>query len=43
VTSLAPIVAFDAIAMLAFSWVELTNVVELTVIPVPENVTVAPV
>jgi hypothetical protein len=39
VTLRAPVVAFDAIVMLALSEVALTNVVELTVIPVPENAT----
>ena len=38
----APVVAPDAIVMLAVSDVALTNVVEFTVIPVPENATVAP-
>ena len=35
----APVVAFDAIVMSAVSEVALTNVVELTVMPVPENAT----
>jgi hypothetical protein len=37
-----PVVALDATVMFAFSSVELTNVVELSVTPVPENDTVAP-
>jgi hypothetical protein len=42
VTSLLPVVAVAAIVMLTVSCVALLNVVELTVIPDPENVTVAP-
>jgi hypothetical protein len=41
VTALLPVVAFDAIEMVAVSWVLLTNVVEFTVIPLPK-VAVAP-
>jgi hypothetical protein len=37
-----PVVALDATVMFAFSSVALTNVVELSAIPVPENDTVAP-
>ena len=37
-----PVVALPEIVMFAVSDVELTNVVEFTVIPVPENATVAP-
>jgi hypothetical protein len=37
-----PVVAFPATVMLAVSEVELTNVVEFTVIPVPENETASP-
>jgi hypothetical protein len=37
-----PVVAFPATVMLAVSWVAETNVVELTVMPVPENDVVAP-
>jgi hypothetical protein len=43
VTLRAPVVAPAAIAMFAVSCVALTNVVELTVIPVPENDADAPV
>jgi hypothetical protein len=39
---LAPVVAFEATVILAVSWVELTKLVELTVMPVPENEAVAP-
>src|SRR6266540_6131330 len=42
VTSRAPVVAPAEIVRLAVSWVELLNVVELTVMPVPERVTAAP-
>ena len=42
VTLPAPTAAVGAIAMFAISVVELENVVELTVIPVAENATVAP-
>src|SRR5919204_229136 len=42
VTSPAPVVAVAAMVMLAVSEVLDTNVVELTVMPVPENDTVAP-
>jgi hypothetical protein len=42
VTLRAPVAALEAIVMLAVSEVALTNVVEFTVIPVPENATVAP-
>ncbi len=42
VTLRAPVVAFAATVMLAVNEVALTNVVELTVIPVPENAAVAP-
>ena len=37
VTVRAPVVAIDAIVMFAVSWVALTNVVELTVIPAPKD------
>jgi hypothetical protein len=43
VTLRAPVVAPAAIAMFAVSCVALTNVVELTVIPVPENDAASPV
>ena len=42
VTLPAPVLAEPEIVMLAVSWVALTNVVELTVIPAPENVAAAP-
>jgi hypothetical protein len=42
VTFRADLVALLAIVMLTLSEVELTNVVEFTVIPPPENATVAP-
>jgi hypothetical protein len=42
VTLRVPVVAPDAIVMFAVSDVALTNVVELTVIPVPENDADAP-
>jgi hypothetical protein len=42
VTFRTPAAALAATVMLAVKDVELKNVVELTVIPVPENVTVAP-
>jgi hypothetical protein len=42
VTEPAPSVAVEAIVMLAVSVVELTNVVEFTVIPVAANEAVAP-
>ena len=42
VTLRAPVVAPAAIVMLAVTWVALLNVVELTVMPVPENEAVAP-
>jgi hypothetical protein len=42
VTFRVPVVAFPATVMLAVSEVELTNVVEFTVIPVPENETASP-
>ena len=38
----APVLAAPEIVMLAVSWVALTNVVELTVIPIPENTVLAP-
>jgi hypothetical protein len=42
VTLRAPVVAPAVSVMFAVSEVELTNVVEFTVIPVPENAVVAP-
>jgi hypothetical protein len=42
VTLPAPAVAVEAMVRLAVSWVALTNVVEFTVIPLPDNDTVAP-
>ena len=42
VTLRAPVLAAPEIVMLAVSWVALTNVVELTAIPVPENTVAAP-
>jgi hypothetical protein len=42
VTSRAPAAAFDATPTFTVSWVEELNVVEFTVIPEPENDTVAP-
>ena len=41
-TSRAPVEALAETEMFAVSWVAETNVVEFTVIPVPENVAVAP-
>ena len=42
VTSRAPVVAPPVIEMFTLRWEESTNVVVLTVIPVPENVAAAP-
>src|SRR6266542_1706936 len=42
VTSRAPVVAPPAMVMLAVTWVALLKVVELTVMPVPENDAFAP-
>jgi hypothetical protein len=42
VTSRAPVLAFEAIVMFAVRWLESTKLVELTVMPVPENETLAP-
>jgi hypothetical protein len=42
VTLRAPVVAPVVIVMLTVTWVALLNVVELTVMPVPENEAVAP-
>ena len=42
VTSRAPVVAPAVRVTLTVSWVDELNVVELTVIPVPENDTAAP-
>jgi hypothetical protein len=42
VTSRAPVVAPAAMVMLAVTWVALLNVVELTVMPVPEKDAFAP-
>ena len=42
VTLRTPVVAPAAIVMFAVSWVALTKVVELTVIPVPEKLAAAP-
>ena len=37
-----PVVAVEAMVRLAVSWVALTKVVELTVTPLPDTVTTAP-
>ena len=42
VTLRAPVVALAVMVMLALRWLESTNVVELTVMPVPLKETVAP-
>jgi hypothetical protein len=43
VTLRAPMLAFEAIVMFALTSVELTKLVELTVMPVPENEAARPV
>ena len=42
VTSRAPVVALEAMVMVAFTSVTLTKLVEVTVMPVPEKVAARP-